>query len=145
VALVLYYGRNLSRRNISIYFTSLWNPRGGLYGSLFLTKILANAGQFSRSGCDNLLNDRLQLGIHRFTVRPRGNMMKNMIRILAVLGVGLIASCSDSEPASTDVPEAKPETVFQPQIDAMEKARGIEKLLQQSSDEQKKLIESEIQ
>ncbi len=71
--------------------------------------------------------------------------MKNMIRILAVLGVGLIASCSDSEPASTDVPEAKPETVFQPQIDAMEKARGIEKLLQQSSDEQKKLIESEIQ
>ena len=53
-----------------------------------------------------------------------------------------IAGCAEGEEQKRASQSGR-ETVFQPQIDALDKARGVEKMLLESSEEQRKLLESQ--
>jgi len=62
-------------------------------------------------------------------------MNKQNKRLALILCSSFLVACSDKQ-------ENKPETVFQGQIDALEKARGVEETLLKSDQRQRDIIDS---
>ena len=66
--------------------------------------------------------------------------MKNIICLLCIL-VFMLSACSDN---NNDA-QSKKEHVWKEQKDTIEKARAVEGVLQENSDEQRKSIEDQTQ
>ena len=69
-------------------------------------------------------------------------MAKRPARLVLVLMAVLVGGCSGDDEQDG---AAKPggETIFQEQIDALEKAKQVEQLLQNSNEQQRRLLEEQ--
>ncbi len=70
--------------------------------------------------------------------------MKKYPSILALLYLVFLNSCSNEQQSEPLVSEPK-KVIFSNQIEALEKAKEMEQLIQNSADKQRQLIEEQIQ
>lgn len=67
--------------------------------------------------------------------------MQKLIFLLLALG---LASCSDSDDISASAEQAKPQKRYmEEQLQALDKAKGLEKTLQEGAEQQRKAIEEQ--
>ncbi|MCF6202179.1 MAG: hypothetical protein L3J59_00705 [Methylococcaceae bacterium] len=63
--------------------------------------------------------------------------------VLLIMSLFLIAGCSSAEQDSTTQDQPKKVQLFKEQTEALEKAKGVEKMLQMGADRNQKIIEEQ--
>ena len=106
----------------------------------------ALAGKERRTGCARL-PARKEPGQHRWPANwsLRGeNIMKHIGLIVLLLATALLTACEE-KPYKPPVPHTEPDKsatkLFEPQREALDKAKGVGKTLEQASQEQKEATE----
>ena len=83
-------------------------------------------------------------GKQYYSINSQGSMMTKMYQLLLLLPMPLIGGCSDEK---EDITQKQPseEGVLSDQTRALEKAKGVEQVLQSGADKQRQAIEEQSQ